>query len=356
MKGGARGNGGVVMTLTKLFKIFTSFSLVLNLIFFSLAQAQTAQQIALKTFPSTVLLVMEDAYGQPISLASGFFVREGIIATNLHAIEKASRGYAKIVREKAKYDIAGLVGIDEKRDLVLLSIPVSKAPPLIIGDSHKVAIGDEIYVIGNPLGLEGTFSKGIISGIRKIDSDIIFQITAPISPGSSGGPVLDSQGKVIGVAVATFVGGQNLNFSIPSSYLESMLKDVKSIKPLSVKGEAKQDKSILADLGGRSTESATGGSLTWDYTSHLVCYYSFSIRNQSRWPIKNIYCLIIFYDRNDDPIEFKEVRYEGVIPPGLAKRMKGEVHKSVKDLTTKYGHSTPSTKVEFRVLDFQIVD
>jgi len=166
---------------------------------------------------------MEDANSQPVSLGSGFFVKDDIVATNLHMIEGAARGYAKIVGQKPKYEIVGIVGIDTQRDLALLKITGVRAPSLTFGDINQVAVGDEVYAIGNPQGLEGTFSQGIVSSIRQVGSDILFQITAPISPGSSGGPVLNAQGKVIGIAVATFKGGQNLNFAIPATYLATFL-------------------------------------------------------------------------------------------------------------------------------------
>ena len=86
------------------------------------ANAQTPQQIAKKAFGSTVLLVMEDANGQPISLGSGFFVRNGQIATNLHVVEGAARGYGKLVGQKTKYDIEGITAIDPQRDLVILKV------------------------------------------------------------------------------------------------------------------------------------------------------------------------------------------------------------------------------------------
>src|SRR5262249_3421737 len=81
-------------------------------------------------------------------------------------------------------------------------------------------IGDEVYVVGNPEGLEGTFSQGIISSLRGND---YIQITAPISHGSSGGPVLNKNGEVIGVAVGLIEEGQNLNFAIPVSKLTQLL-------------------------------------------------------------------------------------------------------------------------------------
>ena len=103
------------------------------------AQTQSAQQIARQAFQSVVLLAMEDANGQPVSLGSGFFVREGVIATNLHVVEGAARGYAKLVGQKSKFDIAGSVGIDTQRDLILLAVNGAKAPLLPLGDSTQVA-------------------------------------------------------------------------------------------------------------------------------------------------------------------------------------------------------------------------
>lgn len=204
--------------------ILVSFIIILSLLFApSLSQAQSTRQIAQNAFPSVVLLVMEDANSQPVSLGSGFFVKDDIVATNLHMIEGAARGYAKIVGRKPKYEIVGIVGLDTQRDLALLKITGVRAPSLTFGDINQVAVGDEVYAIGNPQGLEGTFSQGIVSSIRQVGSDILFQITAPISPGSSGGPVLNAQGKVIGIAVATFKGGQNLNFAIPATYLATLL-------------------------------------------------------------------------------------------------------------------------------------
>ncbi len=331
-------------------------ALVVSLCFVSIASAQSPRQIAQNTFPSVVLLVMEDAKGQPVSIGSGFFVRDGIIATNLHVVAGAARGYAKLVGQKAKYDIAGIVGIDGARDLVILSVTGAKAPSLSLGNSSQVAVGDEVYVVGNPLGLEGTFSQGIVSSVRQIGSDTLLQITAPISPGSSGGPVLNAQGEVIGVAVATFKGGQNLNFAIPVSYLASLLSDIKPVALLSTKTRSGQDKSILDDLGGRSTEGVIGAQLSWEYLVLQSGDYTFSLRNQLRQPVKDVYCLIVFYDRSGDPVDFDIVRYQGIIPAGLAKRVKSKVDGSVQSLTTKRGDSTPATKVEFRVLDFQIVE
>lgn len=316
------------------------------------AHAQTAQEIAKSAFRSTVLLVMEDANGQPLSLGSGFFVRDGEIASNLHVIEGAARGYAKPVGQKTKYDVEGITAIDAKRDLVVLKVSSSRSQALSLGNSDAVQVGESVYAVGNPQGLEGTFSQGIISSIRNIGADTLLQITAPISPGSSGGPVLNGKGEVIGVSVATFRGGQNLNFAIPSSYLKMLLGNAGSAKPLATARPAKVQPSILADLGGRSSEGVVGGQLTWNMPGNQFSgEYSFSLRNQLREPVRKVYCLVIFRDVQGNPLDVDVVRFNGVVPAGLAKRVTSHVHASIGVLTR-----WKDSAVEFRILDFEIVN
>ena len=304
---------------------------------------------------------MEDANGQPLGLGSGFFVRNGQVATNLHVVEGAARGYAKLVARKTKHDIEGLTAIDAKRDLVILKVSVLDVPVLSLGDSDVLQVGELVYAVGNPHGFEGTFSQGIISSIRGVGTDKLLQLTAPVSPGSSGGPVLNGEGEVIGVSVATFRGGQNLNFAIPSNYLTALVAMVGSVKPLSRSKLAKLGRSILADIGDPSVEEepVTGGKFTWAGT-HMGNNYSFSLRNGLRESVKNVYCLVIFYDVQGNPIDVDVVQYRGVIHAGLAKRIKDEVSSdwSVRKLSTSVNNTgeTIETRIEFRILDFEIVE
>jgi hypothetical protein len=324
--------------------------------------AQTPQEIAKRAFNSTVLLVMEDANGQPKSLGSGFFVREGEIASNLHVVEGSARGYAKVVGQKTKFDIEGVTAVDAARDLVLLKVSATSTHSLAIGKSEDVQVGEPVYAVGNPQGLEGTFSQGIVSSIREVGTDKLLQITAPISPGSSGGPVLNTRGDVIGVSVATFRGGQNLNFAIPSSYLTALLSKRSQLQPLKAAAGQKAEKSMLANLGGRSTEGVVGTQFVWEsfvrYQS-IVSFdgdFSFSLKNQLREAVRDVYVLVIFYDAQDSPLDVSVVRFNGLIPAGLAKRVSGRTDQSVQQLTTPRRSATPSTKLEFRILDFQIVN
>ncbi|UQA58077.1 S1C family serine protease [Polyangium aurulentum] len=157
------------------------------------------------------------------SLGSGFGVTdEGWVVTNLHVV--AGEKDIKVVLADGKERPAtAVIAYDDKHDLALLR--VSGMPmALSVGESAEVGLGDEVVVIGNPLGLQSTVSNGIVSGGRQFEKDFeVLQITAPIAPGSSGGPLIDAHGQVIGVVVATFRGGQNLNFAVPAHYLRELL-------------------------------------------------------------------------------------------------------------------------------------
>ena len=318
------------------------------------ASAQNPQQIAEKALSATVLLVMEDSNGQPLSIGSGFFVRNGQIATNLHVLEGAARGYAKLASQKTKHDIEGIVAVDAARDLVILKIPALRVSPLSLGNSDMVRVGESVYAAGNPRGLEGTFSQGIISSIRNVGMDKLHQITAPISPGSSGGPVLNGRGQVIGVSVATFRNGQNLNFAIPSNYLKALVAKVGPAKLLTQARRPNSQRSILNDLGGRSAEGVIGGKFLWDLNAGGL--YSFSLRNRLRQNVRDVYCFVIFFDEQNEPIDVDIVHFQGLIPAGLAKRVKSQVDGSTQKLTTLFPSKTPHTEVEFRILDFEIME
>ena len=208
----------------------------------STVSAQTAPQIAEKALAATVYLEMQDSKGVPLGFGSGFFVRDNLIATNYHVIEGAARGTAKLVGQFSTYTIEGVTATDQTNDLALLKVTMSGIKPLPLGNSSDVKIGETVYVAGNPKGLEGTFSNGIISSRRDKYTKERLQMTAPISPGSSGGPVLNSKGEVIGISFMTLVGGQNLNFAIPSRYLTELLTESTPAKPL-----AEGNRSISAE-------------------------------------------------------------------------------------------------------------
>ena len=198
------------------------------------APALTTEQLAEKALAATVYLEMHDSTGPTLSFGSGFFVKPNQIATNFHVIAGTRQGTAKLVDKDATYNIEDIVATDKDNDLAILNVTAHGVTPLLLGDSDTVKIGAKVYVAGNPKGLEGTFSDGLISRRENYPKKRL-QMTAPISPGSSGGPVLNSNGEVIGISVA-FHGApdaQNLNFAIPSNYLKALLAKAGPPKPLS---------------------------------------------------------------------------------------------------------------------------
>ncbi|MGQ9919729.1 MAG: trypsin-like peptidase domain-containing protein [Desulfobacca sp.] len=163
------------------------------------------------------VVVVETQRGNKRGLGTGFFINaQGHIVTNYHVIYGAEQATVK-TQNGRRYPVKRVVAENKEADLVLISadIPPRQIVPLEIS-SRLPEVGEKIYAIGHPMGLEQTVSEGIVSAIRKLPKlgDII-QITAPISPGSSGGPVFNGAGQVIGVARATFRTGQNLNFAVP---------------------------------------------------------------------------------------------------------------------------------------------
>lgn len=179
-----------------------------------------AEAVAQHVMESTVKLILSDPDGRNAVTGSGFFIAPDMVATNYHVIKGMGAGYAKFANDSKQYRIVKVVASDPVNDLVILYVPGTKAKPLDI-DPLQQKIGETIFVAGSPLGLEGVFSQGVLSAIRT-NGDL--QITAAISHGNSGGPVLDGQGNVIGIVEYTIPAGQSLNFAIPVKQLLNLMK------------------------------------------------------------------------------------------------------------------------------------
>ncbi len=163
------------------------------------------------------------------SLGTGFVVRaDGWIATNLHVIVGGPQVKITLrdVRGDRELDAVEVIAASPEHDLALVRVEAHGLPVLVLGDSDAVRPGDSVVAIGNPFGLEDTVSNGLVSARRHIGADVeVLQISAPIAPGSSGGPLFNDRGEVIGVATAVLEQGQNLNFGMPVRYLAPMMKD-----------------------------------------------------------------------------------------------------------------------------------
>ena len=310
--------------------------------------SQSAKEIAKNCLPSTVSLVMEDKTKQPISLGSGFVLENGKVVTNLHVIEGAKYGYVLENGSSKKHSIKGYFQIDKINDLAILSVPTLTAQPLAISNIEKSEIGEKIYAIGNPKGLSGTISEGIVSGIRSLENKSLIQITAPISPGSSGGPVINNKGEVIGVAVGTLTSGQNLNFAIPVSLLITLSnKGTSSITSLNISKGVTKPKTSKDEVNVK--DGLTIRNLSWG-CSHSFSY-NFSIKNNLPVTIRDVRVLVLVYDLTGVVVNYSEdtyFRYDG-IKPFLAKTIDCQ-HTTFMD-SYKNGY-----KIKVRILDFKIQD
>jgi serine protease Do len=179
----------------------------------------TPAQIAARATPAVVTIRSQG------SLGTGFLVRDnGWIATNFHVIAGADE-LTVVLSDQTEHPVLEVLAADEDRDLAVIRIHTPrKLPRLSLGDSREVRPGDPVVAIGHPLGLEDTVSNGLVSAVRVVDPRLtLLQISAPIAPGSSGGPLFNERGEVIGVAAAVSTQGQNLNFGVPATYLEALL-------------------------------------------------------------------------------------------------------------------------------------
>lgn len=183
---------------------------------------------------AVVLIVCMNTDGS-LSQGSGVILRsDGVIATNFHVIDDAKSASVKLQNGDV-YDDVSIVDTDERKDIAIIKIKATNLPTLSVGNSDTIKVGITIYAIGAPRGLEGSISSGIVSSIRpanEISQTLsgfrVIQITAPISSGSSGGPLLDETGKVIGLVFATRVDAQNINLAIPINYVSPLASNAKN--------------------------------------------------------------------------------------------------------------------------------
>jgi hypothetical protein len=187
-----------------------------------LAAQETPREIASRVTPA-VVTIRASADGALRSTASGFLIQDdGVVVTNHHVIDGADELEVELSTGESFGDVY-FVASSPERDLAVLRIPATQLPVLEIGDASALAVGDRIYVVGNPMGMDRTFTDGLVSARRVLDGVGYIQISAPISSGSSGGPVLDAAGRVVGVATASITEAQNLNLAVPIGYAEGLL-------------------------------------------------------------------------------------------------------------------------------------
>jgi hypothetical protein len=187
--------------------------------------AKSPGEIAREQGQAVVIIEALDDRGSVIGQGSGFIVTSnGAIVSNLHVVQGAAMLRIKLANGDV-YKTADLVDVDDVKDIAIIKIKGFKLPAVTLGDSDKSETGDSVVVISSPEGLVNSLTTGVISGVRRLETHRVFQITAPISRGSSGGALFNSNGEVIGVVTSLLKSGQNINFAVPVNYARGMIGD-----------------------------------------------------------------------------------------------------------------------------------
>jgi S1-C subfamily serine protease len=224
--------------------------------------------VARAVSPSVVLIVTNDKNGNALAEGSGFVVdANGLIATNLHVIKGAYSASVTLANGDS-YDNVLVGDADARKDLALIQIKAVDLRPVRLGDSDAVQVGQHVVAVGNPRGLligANSVSDGIVSAVRQAEGMHLLQITAPISHGSSGGPLLNDGAEVIGVTQAT-VEGQNLNFAVPADYLKPMIKflDHSRMRTLPDFNAGSLETAATAEKAAAAKNEPVKGDLTLD--------------------------------------------------------------------------------------------
>ena len=190
----------------------------------------TASQIAAQNNQNIVYIEKRDSSNQVVATGSGFIATtDGKVVTNYHVIDGAYSAILKL-NDGRSYSVSGVINYDKNRDIAILQLPVSNINSVTLGNSINIANGDNVVVIGNPLGLQNTVTTGVISATNRIiNNESWIQFSAPVSPGSSGGPVFNSKGEVIGVVTMKVVKEdvEGVNFAVPVNDVKTLLSSNK---------------------------------------------------------------------------------------------------------------------------------
>lgn len=174
----------------------------------------SAEKIYAQALPSVLTLQIENQAGERYVGSAFLALQGGVAVTAWHVVSDAVRVTAKF-SDGVTCDVTGFLDCDETKDLALLQVDSGQRPMLQLSRS-KPAVGARTYVIGSPKGYEFSIGDGLLSQVQKVDGFDQYQVTCPFSPGNSGGPILNSQGTVLGVAAWTRNGAQNVNFATPA--------------------------------------------------------------------------------------------------------------------------------------------
>jgi hypothetical protein len=264
-------------------------------------------QIYLETVSSTVTVVSENGFG------SGFYVLPNVIVTNYHVVEGAKDVYCVPANEDYKLRVSGYMGIDKDADLILLKVEGAAEEPLPMAQG-RINTGQVVYAIGTPEGMSGTISNGIVSAVRDAGGVKLLQITAPVSHGSSGGPVLNRMGQVVGVSTLMHSEGQNLNFAVDYHHISALMRNMYQ-RPVSLASLNERRPAERRQSGGSSSSgnrqpenNTSSGRFRRDY--NYIAVYDPQDKEWSDWQEGTNTVVFNVNDNGDIKIYYASGEYE----------------------------------------------
>ncbi|MBL8518929.1 MAG: trypsin-like peptidase domain-containing protein [Betaproteobacteria bacterium] len=182
---------------------------------------RTPDEIYTDVTNSVAKVIVSDFNGNPVSTGSAVVIAPGILITNCHVVKDGRQIQVKFPKETFS---ASVQTRNEERDLCHLYAGNITARPVPVSSANTLKVGQKVYAIGSPQGLENTLSEGLVSALREVDGGKIIQTSAAVSPGSSGGGLFDTFGNLVGVVTFQARQGQNLNFALPADWIGNVPK------------------------------------------------------------------------------------------------------------------------------------
>lgn len=215
------------------------------------AKELTPSEIFDRASPSVVVVNGLDSNGVAISQGSGVVVDFQKVISNCHVLKSAKK--AEAIYRGARFP-AALVDADTDRDLCSLSVPSLMAPPVKLGQSRRLRVGDRVLAIGAPRGFDLTLTDGIVSSFRKVTGGELLQVTTPISPGSSGGGLFDTQGNLVGITTLYWEDSPQINFALPVEWIAQL--------PAASAASIATQAQTSADAAAAAADAVMAGSAT----------------------------------------------------------------------------------------------
>jgi regulator of sirC expression with transglutaminase-like and TPR domain len=219
-------------------------------------EVSRAAELAKKVRPSLVSIEPAGRDAEVAGVGTGFVISaDGLIATNMHVIGEA-RGLKVELPDGKHLEVAGIHAWDREKDLAIIRVQATDLPALTLGDSSTLAQGDYVAAMGNPFGLRFSVVEGVVSAMQEVEGRKLVQLAMPIEQGNSGGPLLDKDGRVMGLVSMRSALTANLGFAVPVNELRTLMEHPAPVSMKNWQTIGRLNERIWKSSGGRWTQRA----------------------------------------------------------------------------------------------------